>query len=156
MSRHDIDKGGVMGSLTSATTREFRKTGMVAVLVGIVYAALPGAPEGCWLAVRLVPAVPLVVVGLIIVALGAQTYLLDRQADEVDALRARIASAHATPAVALAGEAARAAGGGRSCHCSGSSWVHWQSRPPCAAGPTARRRHRPREQRSVSRSAPWS
>lgn len=91
-----------MGNATSRTTRELRTAGAAAALFGLLYLALPGVPAGCWLATRVLPAIPLVAVGVIMIALGAWTYRLDQQADEVDALSAQIASAHAMPAIALA------------------------------------------------------
>jgi hypothetical protein len=90
-----------MGEAASRTTRELRTSGAAAILLGLLYLAVPGVPADCWVSARVLPAVPIVAIGIIMIALGGRSYAADLQTDEADRLRAQIASAHDIPAATL-------------------------------------------------------
>jgi hypothetical protein len=92
-----------MRSSTSQTTRDLRTAGGIAIAAGVVWTALPVTGAG-WMEARLLPAIPLLAVGVALVALTrSKTFLLDRQTDEVERLLGEVASRKGMPEFAFAG-----------------------------------------------------
>ena len=91
----------IVETATARTTRELRTAGAIAVGGGVLFVFLPGVPQGCWVNTRLIPAIPLIALGALMVALASRRFRLDRQVDEIAELRRQVAVRHGVPTFAM-------------------------------------------------------